>query len=192
MGCSGYNSVRALSLKAKNNFIPHINLYKNKNTDKKAFFCRVTLIVVLVIVSCAIFFKESKFNIFNYNVYTVSTPSMEPEFLVNCIVVSKKEPFKNLKSGDVIVFKSDALGGKLAFHRITRIESGGVYTQGDKNVYEDNQLITAESYVGKHIFHTNFFAYYGVAVKIFFGIVLLLFLSLIFFYFALSCLKPSR
>lgn len=109
------------------------------------------LLTVCLLLACKLFFSFA-------TPYVISSASMGAEYPVNSIIFVKKEPFKNLTEGDVIVYKSRALGGGLAFHRIVRVTEEGVYTKGDKNNFEDNQLITEETYVGKEFFKITLWA----------------------------------
>lgn len=102
---------------------------------------------------------------FFYSPMLITSASMEPDYPVNSLVFIKDQPFESLSAGDVIAYKSAALGGGLALHRITRVTEHGVYTKGDNNRFEDNQLITRETYVGKGVFKIVFLADYLSAVR---------------------------
>lgn len=115
--------------------------------DKKKAFELLLIFIVLFSV-CLI----GKLFFLNKIFFIVSSSSMEPEYPVGTLVIAKKTPFKSIDTGDVIVYKSDALNGGLAFHRITRKTEEGVYTKGDMNHYEDNQIIIPETYVAKGVY----------------------------------------
>lgn len=88
----------------------------------------------------------------NYSIFIVNSSSMEPEYRVGTLVVAKGSPIDSVHVGEVIIYKSDALGGDLAFHRVTRVTEEGVFTKGDMNDFEDGQLISGETYVAKGVF----------------------------------------
>lgn len=116
--------------------------------------------------------------IFNYAPMTVLTASMDPLYKTDSFIIIKKEPINNLNIGDVIVYESSALNGGFACHRIIRITSEGLYTKGDNNATEDNQLITDQTYIGKCVFNTNLFARYYSIIKAPSGFILFFLLPL--------------
>lgn len=139
-------------------------LIKRKNKSK-------TLIIsVFILTACVLcvklFFPNNKpVFIFNHAFFTIASSSMEPEYPVNSVVIIKKVPFSDLSAGDVIVYKSYALRGGLALHRVAEITGEGIYTKGDRNDYRDNQLITVESYIGKSVSRITFFVNYLALVR---------------------------
>lgn len=94
-----------------------------------------------------------------FNGYVVLTGSMEPNILVNDVVITKKVDAVKLKVGDVITFKStDArFYGMVITHRIIekyQDPATGKYTyrtQGDNNNVADNALVLDENIFGKVI-----------------------------------------
>lgn len=103
--------------------------------------------------------------IFNYAPMTIKSSSMEPQYLTNSLIIIYKEPINGIVIGDVIVYKADALNGKLAFHRVTKITNEGILVKGDNNEVEDNQIIVADTYIGKSVFHTNLLAPYLTRIQ---------------------------
>jgi signal peptidase len=86
--------------------------------------------------------------------------SMEPEYAVNSLVVIKRCDFYNIKIGQPIAFRSEAVSGQTAFHRVVTIREDGLVVKGDKNSQPDGQIIDAEHLVGCEAFHTNLPATY--------------------------------
>lgn len=117
---------------------------------------------------------------------------MEPEYPVNSIVVVKNESFSSLKIGDVVVYRANALQGGLAFHRITKIMKEGLYTKGDKNDYEDNQLITESAYVGKGVSKITFLAGYLSLIRSPLGFVMFFILPILAYILLYQAIKLLR
>ncbi len=94
-------------------------------------------------------------NIAGYSVMTVVSPSMEPEYKIGDIVITKKTDASELKKGDVITFSSldPELNGGLVTHRINNIieENGETKfeTKGDANKIVDSDLVTEDKIYGK-------------------------------------------
>lgn len=94
-----------------------------------------------------------------FNGYVVLTGSMEPNIMVNDVVITKKVDADKLKVGDVITFKStDArFYGMVITHRIIekyQDPATGKYTyrtKGDNNNVADNALVLDENIFGKVI-----------------------------------------
>lgn len=79
--------------------------------------------------------------IFGYRTAFVITDSMEPAIPVTSLLIEKKysgEKQENLKTGDIITFKTNA-GEKTmrVTHRIIKIKDGKIYTKGDNNPARD-------------------------------------------------------
>ena len=74
---------------------------------------------------------------------------MEPTINNNDVIITKKVEKDEIKTGDVITFIQR---GEIITHRITQINSDGVYTtKGDNNNMEDTFKITYEDIEGKHV-----------------------------------------
>lgn len=85
------------------------------------------------------------------------TGSMRPTFDETFLLLVTKEPFEELKVGDIIVYKArpEVFGLKgteemLVVHRVQRVSSSHsvLMVQGDKNLYPDPLLVNARAYVG--------------------------------------------
>lgn len=93
-------------------------------------------------------------SIFGYRVYTVATSSMEPEYLINDVIIVTDVDVNDLKVGDDIAYNGSrgGLEGKLVSHRIIKIENGKdgkvFFTQGINNENPDPS-IQASQIVGK-------------------------------------------
>lgn len=67
--------------------------------------------------------------------------SMEPTFYEGDQFLIEPTSYRDLKIGDIIVFKRNK---KLISHRIIDIRSGKYITRGDNNVYEDDPILREE------------------------------------------------
>jgi signal peptidase I len=85
---------------------------------------------------------------------------METEYMTHSVVVIEKGDFDEVEVGDVIAFRSDMIGKKLAFHRVIRRAGDSFITKGDNNPIADGQRVTRDNYLGREVFHTNWPAYY--------------------------------
>lgn len=151
--------------------------------------------ILVYIVFFAVCLLSGKLFFSFYSPFFVGSSSMEPEFPVYTLIILDKTPYTELKAGDTVVFRSDALGGGLAFHRIVKFEEGGFFTKGDNNSFEDNQLITEDAYIGKCALAITFFARYLAALQKPFGLLLYLLLpaaALIALCASVKYLKKSK
>ena len=102
--------------------------------------------------------------------YTIISPSMEPNIKVYDVVVVKKvRDFTKIKAGDVITFISTStLGeGLTVTHRVKEVVTTGddikFRTQGDNNSVPDSALASSKNVMGKVLFkipwvgHIQFF-----------------------------------
>jgi signal peptidase I len=95
-------------------------------------------------------------NFYGYSFLNVSTPSMEPAYPVNSILITKKTDMSELAVGDVISFYSEdpAIYGKPNTHRIISKgvnEAGKTYfvTKGDNNPVSDRYLVYEDKVIGR-------------------------------------------
>ena len=92
------------------------------------------------------------------SLYTIISPSMEPNIRVYDVVITKKTNANDIKEGDVITFISTStLGEGLTItHRVksvVRTENDVKFrTQGDNNNTPDSALVTSNNLLGKVVF----------------------------------------
>ena len=92
------------------------------------------------------------------SLYTIISPSMEPNIRVYDVVITKKTNANDIKEGDVITFISTStLGEGLTItHRVKsviRTENDVKFrTQGDNNNTPDSALVTSNNLLGKVVF----------------------------------------
>ena len=114
----------------------------------------VSLVVIFAILVAGM-------QIFGLKVYTVLSPSMEPEYKTGAIIYVKKIDPKNLEIGDVITFSVSS--NTTVTHRIVDIvEKNGVLyfqTKGDANKIADNGRVHMDNIRGKPIFKIPYLGY---------------------------------
>jgi len=112
------------------------------------------LVMVFAIIS-VFFFNQEDMYLFGYKPYVISSESMEPVYMKNCVVIIKKDTYDDVKVGDLIAFKAQKIGGQPAFHRVIKITENGFVTKGDAVKQIDEQIVTREHFLGSEAWHTN-------------------------------------
>ena len=107
----------------------------------------VSTILVVAIVLCAVFLMGSR--ILGYQVYTVISGSMEPEYMVGDLLYVKPVSMEEIHVGDDISFvlNEDLV---VATHRVVRIdiEKKHFYTKGLANEIEDGDPVHYNNIIG--------------------------------------------
>lgn len=114
-----------------------------------------------------ILFLGSAIPVFNYDVMTVISGSMEPTLMLGSVVVIG--PAEKYEVGDIITFRSGGEGMPPTTHRIedVRVEAGEMIyiTKGDANPTEDITEIREEDVMGKVFFNIPYLGYLVDFVK---------------------------
>ncbi len=114
----------------------------------------VSLVVIFAVLIAGV-------QIFGIKVYTVLSPSMEPEYKTGAVIYVKKVDPKELEVGDVITFSS--LNQTTVTHRIVGVEekNGVLYfeTKGDANKSADSGRVHMNNVLGKPIFKISYLGY---------------------------------
>ena len=155
---------------------------KKRNAVKVIKITALLLTATVVLLGFFIHGNHTGLSFYGLKAYKVASGSMEPRYKVGSIVVADSGGFNKVSVGDVIAFRAKALGGNIAFHRVTRITEEGFFVKGDSNRYEDAAAVTADDYVGRVIISVNFFTYVAAAIQTFWGAVLLLLFSILMLY----------
>lgn len=96
-----------------------------------------------------------------FQVYTVLSGSMEPNYHVGSLVYVKSVSADEIKVGDAITFVLDS--GMVATHRVTAVseENGNTAykTKGDANENEDAGLVSYQNVLGKANFSIPYLGY---------------------------------
>ncbi|MDD4705602.1 MAG: signal peptidase I [Bacilli bacterium] len=103
-------------------------------------------------------FSDNKLSFFNYRVFTVVTASMEPEYKIGDVLLSKEVDPSTIKPGDDISYfgRTGDIKGKIVTHKVISVETNtrGEYffrAKGLSNIIEDptiyeNQLLGVVTY----------------------------------------------
>lgn len=117
-----------------------------KETIKKIWNILSSVLVVLLVL-CAIFLMGSR--LLGYQVFTVLSGSMEPEYSVGDLLYVKSVDPNTIQIGDPITFVvNEEL--MVATHRVINIDTQGqrFYTQGDANKIPDANPVHFNNVIG--------------------------------------------
>ncbi len=127
------------------------------NTLKKTWNIITTVLVVLIVL-CAVFLMGSR--LLGYQVFTVISGSMEPEYSVGDLIYVKKVDVNTIKVDDPITFvlNEDLV---VATHRVVRVdaENQHFYTKGDANDTEDASPVHFNNVIGVPQFSIPYLGY---------------------------------
>lgn len=132
-----------------------------------------TLIIILTFLMIGFMLSRVSGNtpsLFGYTVQRISSGSMEPEFLVGDVILSKEiDDVASLKVGDIITFKGgDQFGNNNVTHRVVvapKEENGTMMlqTKGDANEVYDEPIRADQvqsKYICKISFLTKLYAFF--------------------------------
>lgn len=136
-------------------------------------FLKIILTIVIILIVCVILIQKvfnNKISIGGYRIFTVVSPSMEPDYKVYDIIISKETEPNNLKVGDDVVYlgeKSD-FNNKIITHRIIEISkennSYKIITQGIANTAPDPEIDETQIY-GKVILRSKILSFLSKIVN---------------------------
>ena len=88
--------------------------------------------------------------LWGFQIYAVTSGSMEPEIYTGDVIYVKQVPFQSLEAGDVITFSMNQ-GRTIVTHRVEKIDekNGLLQTKGDANKDTDPAWITRDTVLGK-------------------------------------------
>ncbi|NBK97460.1 MAG: signal peptidase I [Erysipelotrichia bacterium] len=88
--------------------------------------------------------------LFNYQVYGVSSGSMEPNYPIGSLIIVEKCDFEDIRVGDVITFKQEN-SSYTKTHRVVNIDQNTLQftTKGDNNKEEDARRVSKKAFIGK-------------------------------------------
>ncbi len=131
----------------------------------------VVFTVFVFIVGFAIFVTVLKADanevpsVFGFSIMKVQTGSMEPEFQVGSVIVTRKVSPEKLKKGDVISFyvPSGEIAGLVNTHRIQEIQMiksdlRQFVTKGDANDFNDENPVLQTRVIGKVVLNLGVFS----------------------------------
>lgn len=106
--------------------------------------------------------RGGRAEIFGYSFAVVATNSMYPEIKAGDLIIVKTCGITSMAEGENAVFIgiSGEYEGKYIVHKVVAIEEaegGGIAlrTKGVANDLEDEELVTAENFVGKEVHHST-------------------------------------
>ena len=112
----------------------------------------VLLVLALTLVANRFVFKQD--DLFGYQIYYVSTGSMEPAINTGDLILSKAVDFDQLEEGDVITFISQQgeTKGLRITHRFISIdaETKLITTKGDANSINDVERVSFDNVLGEY------------------------------------------
>lgn len=134
------------------------------------------LVILLAVLTILMFVARAQ----GRAAFIVLSGSMEPNYPVGGVVLTKPITFEKLKVGEPITFHSQGKDTKVVTHRIVEINQreGFARTQGDANKSPDAQVVLAKDVIGKVTFGIPFIGYGLAFLQSSFGKWLLLMLAI--------------
>ena len=115
-----------------------------------------SMIALMILVIIGIWFA---LGVFPIKPIAIATGSMYPNINIGDVVILKKCSINDIKSGDVIEYKSN---GKSIVHRVIDVNQKNgeffIITKGDNNEHNDS-LVNEEQLVGKALFKLKYIGY---------------------------------
>lgn len=126
----------------------------------------ISFLFGLTIFVCVLQAKKGEVPQFlGFSVMQIKTGSMEPEYKIGAVIITKKVEPETLKKGDVISFytKTDGKSQQVNTHRIDEVSffSTGereFYTKGDANELRDFSPVLHSSVIGKVVLNLGVFS----------------------------------
>lgn len=122
------------------------------------------LVILLILTFFQKFSKGGDF--FGYQIYTVASSSMIPDYNIGDTLLVKKVPISEIKVGDAVTYKGEdrTLKDLIITHRVEKIESGDdelvFHTKGIANNIED-PLVYEHQILGKVIYRFYLLSFIG-------------------------------
>ena len=121
---------------------------------------------VLIIAAVVLAMALAGVRLFNIQIFTVLSGSMEPDLPTGSLVYVKEVDTDELKAGDVITY--EVVGETTATHRIIELVPDEndpsvirFRTQGDANEHADGGLVDKSQVIGSPIFHIPELGYFA-------------------------------
>lgn len=159
---------------------------------KKVINIIFTAILVILIVAVVILFitrlSGNAPSLFGYQVFRVSSGSMEPVLMKGDVILVQKVPYTEIKNGDIITYRSreGQMKGQMITHRVVEepVVKNGTYifrTKGDIEGAGLDPIVYDDQVQGRYVkklpfidkVYSFFFTPYGLIAFIF--VILLLF-----------------
>lgn len=108
-------------------------------------------------------------NIFGYNFYVIISDSMEPEIMVDDVIISKVYKGEKLEVGQVITYygKEGSVANKVVTHKIVSVQDTpngqNIITQGVKEGATEDPMITQDDVMAVMVSNTKVITFvYGI------------------------------
>ncbi|MBQ2723381.1 MAG: signal peptidase I [Clostridia bacterium] len=128
-----------------------MTIKKILNAISSIFIAILLLLAVMLMLNRFVFKQD---DMFGYQVYYVSTGSMEPSIPEGSLILCKAVEFEELEEGDVITFVSQQgeTRGMRITHEIVNIDpqTGLITTKGEANPHEDDEKVSFENVLGEY------------------------------------------
>lgn len=139
---------------------------------------------ILLYLGFSIFMPQMNMDIFQFRPFVVRTESMEPEIMVNDLVVSTQFDINTAQPGDIITFYADIdYNGtdEIITHYIYDIDTSGEvpilrthrHFDEEAEISPDTWLIPANEVLGTYGFHIPYIGYLISFVKSIYGMVVI-------------------
>lgn len=131
----------------KKKYILRMTPYEKLQSTVLIIIALLLFILVMWFGGCVIGSQGNSFTILpgDNKPMIIVSESMTPTIEVNGIVIIGKKDFKDIKVGDIILFKTDRYG--LICHRVIR-DGNQIFTKGDHNQTVDYWTVTEDMYKG--------------------------------------------
>lgn len=123
-----------------------------------------TLIIVLALLMSALLVVPG---LMGYNMFSIATPSMEPEIPMGSLVCVERVDPQSLETGDVITYRDAQDETIPVTHRVVEndISTWELVTKGDANAQSDPILVSYGQVVGKLVFSVPLLGYLAAAAS---------------------------
>lgn len=135
----------------------------NEKLKKVLRACSTAVVAVVLLFAMLI----AGVRVFGLQVYTVLSPSMEPEYKTGALIYVKDVDPETLEVGDVITFMlSKETTGTHRIVEIIRESDGTLYfkTKGDANEAVDGGSVHQDNVLGKPVFNIPYLGYVATFV----------------------------
>ena len=123
-------------------------------------FCGILILILIAVLSYSAGTK-SKGGLFGFSVYKILSESMQSEIPNGSLILIKYIDPATIRTGDDITYTKDR--NTKVTHRVTKIIGNyngtgrvGFETKGIENSEPDNQIVDADSVLGKVVWHIAF------------------------------------
>lgn len=164
-------------------------LMENKTFKRVKLGIQIVLgifFVAFVLMVCIQRFSNNRFSFFNYRMFSVISPSMEPKYNIGDVLISKEIKPENIKVGDTISYlgAKGSFMGKVITHQVVSIEKDtegkySFHTQGLTNLVED-PIVSEEQLYGKVMYKAQILSFIYKIISTSFGLFICILIPLLY------------